>query len=150
MNDETCKLRKQRFMRAIRLLAPGDQLMYQAAQRIPEERLPALPGGATLEFVAAFQELRKSINLPIKSNARRSGRHKPGRHQPSPNKDRLPLSHALRIRSAEYWLRLGEADQALRELEALPKSALNHPSAVETRVAAVGVLQERTGAVARE
>ena len=65
-----------------------------------------------------------------------------------PDKDRLPLSHALRVRSAEYWLRLGEADQALRELEALPKSAWNHPSAVETRVAAVGALQERTGSVA--
>jgi hypothetical protein len=47
-------------------------------------------------------------------------------------------------------LRLGEADKALRELEALPKSAWNHPSAVESRVAAVGALEERTGAVARE
>jgi hypothetical protein len=103
-----------------------------------------------LEFVAAFQELRKSINLPIKSNGRRCGHRKHGRHQARPSKGRLPLSHALRVRSAEYWLRLGEADQALRELEALPKSAWNHPSAVETRVAAFGVLQERTGAAARE
>jgi hypothetical protein len=150
MHDETCKVRKQRFMRAIRILAPGDQLIYQIAQRIPEEKLPAFPGGAILEFVAAFQELRNSINLPIKSNTRRSGRHKPGCHQAIPSKDRLPLSHALRVRSAEYWLRLGDADQALRELEALPKSAWNHPSAVETRVAAVGALQEKTGAIARE
>jgi len=137
-------------MHAIRILAPGDHLIYQAAQRIPEEGLPSFPGGATLEFVAAFQELRKSINLPIKSNGRRSDRHKPGRHQARAGKDRLPLSHALRVRSAEYWLRLGEADKALRELEALPKSAWNHPSAVESRVAAVGALEERTGAVARE
>jgi len=150
MNDEIRKVRKQRFMRAIRILAPGDQLIYQAAQRIPEERLPAFPGGASLEFVAAFQEQRKSTNLPIKSNSRRSDHHKPGRHQPISNKDRLSLSHALRIRSAEYWLRVGEADQTLRELEALPQSAWNHPSAVEARVAAVGILQERTGAVARE
>ena len=77
-----------------------------------------------MEFVAAFQELRKSTNLPIKSNARRSGRHKLGRHQARAGKSRLPLSHALRVRSAEYWLRLGEVDQALRELEALPQKRL--------------------------
>jgi hypothetical protein len=150
MNDETRKVRKQRFMGAIQILAPGDPLIYQAAHRMPEEILPAFPGGAMLELVAGFQELRKSINLPIKSNAGRSGHHIPGCHQARAGKDRLPLSHALQVRSAEYWLRLGEADQALRELEALPQSAWNHHSAVEARVAAVGVLQERTGAVARE
>ena len=32
----------------------------------------------------------------------------------------LPIKDALQIKAAEYWLKLGEADQALRELEALP------------------------------
>ena len=49
----------------------------------------------------------------------------------------LSLSHALRIQSARYWLRLGEADQALRELEALPSRTWLHPLAVEARVAAL-------------
>jgi hypothetical protein len=31
-----------------------------------------------------------------------------------------PLKNSLQIKAAEYWLKLGEADQALRELEALP------------------------------
>jgi hypothetical protein len=49
----------------------------------------------------------------------------------------LSLSHALRIQSARYWLRLGETDQALRELEALPRRAWLHPLAAEARVAAL-------------
>jgi len=32
----------------------------------------------------------------------------------------LNLQPSLLIKAAEYWLQLGEADQALRELDALP------------------------------
>jgi allophanate hydrolase subunit 1 len=32
----------------------------------------------------------------------------------------LPSKDSLQIKAAEYWLKLGEADQALKELEALP------------------------------
>jgi hypothetical protein len=39
-------------------------------------------------------------------------------------------------------LKLGEADEALRELEALPKEAWNHPSAVKACVAALAVLPD--------
>jgi hypothetical protein len=69
-------------------------------------------------------------------------------HQPLVN-GRFSLSHAIRVKSAEYWLRLGEADEALRELEALPKHAWNHPAAVKVRVAALEVLGE-TGAIVEE
>ena len=120
-------------MRAVQILAPGDQFIYQAANRIPEERLPAFPGGAALEVVVAFQELREPINIPIKPNP----------HPSTSFPGRLSLSHAVRVKSAEYWLMLGEADQALRELETLPKCAWNHASAVKARVAALGVLGER-------
>ena len=140
MNNETCKTRKQKFMRAVQILAPGDQFIYQAAQRIPGERLPAFPGGAALEVVVAFQKLREPINIPIK----------PKTHQSPSINAQLSLSHALRVKSAEYWLMLGEADQALRELEALPKRAWNHPSAVKARVAALAVFGERTGAIVQE
>jgi len=81
-----------------------------------------------------------SASLPIKSS--------PG--PLNPINDRLPLSHALRVRSAEYWLMLGGPDEALRELEVLPRSAWNHPAAVKVRVAALEVLDERTGAIVEE
>jgi hypothetical protein len=74
----------------------------------------------------------------------------PGRRQPTSIKGRLPLSHALRVKCAEYWMTLGEADQALRELEALPQCAWNHLWAVKVRVAALKILQERTGAIVQE
>jgi thioredoxin-like negative regulator of GroEL len=54
----------------------------------------------------------------------------------------LPINDAVQIKAAEYWLKLGDADQALEELEALPHDAWNHPSAVKARVAAVGALRE--------
>jgi hypothetical protein len=31
----------------------------------------------------------------------------------------LPLNEAIRVKAAEFWLKLGEADEALRELEHL-------------------------------
>jgi hypothetical protein len=61
-------------------------------------------------------------------------------HLPKP--PNLPIHDAIQIKAAEYWLKLGEADEALRELEKLP-STWNHPSAVKIRLAAVGML-ERT------
>ena len=46
----------------------------------------------------------------------------------------LTIQYSLQIKAAEYWLELGEPDQALRELEALPARtwtcgwALSNPS----------------------
>ena len=139
MNIKTCKIRKQQFMQAVQILAPGDQFIYQAAQRIPEEKLSAYPGGAALEVVVAFQKLREPINIPIKPNPHSTS-------VPS----HLPLSHSVRIKSAEYWLVLGEADEAVRELEALPSSTWNHPWAVRVRVAAVWGMQYKTRPIDRE
>jgi hypothetical protein len=36
----------------------------------------------------------------------------------------LTIQDSLQIKAAEYWLKLGEPDQALKELEALPSSKL--------------------------
>jgi hypothetical protein len=60
----------------------------------------------------------------------------------------LGLAYALRVRSAEGWLALGEADEALRELEALPRVAWRHPSAVKVRVTALGMLDVSAAALA--
>jgi hypothetical protein len=135
MNIKTCRIttsrtRRQQFEQTVQILAAGDQLIFQAAQRIPEERLPAFPGAAALEFVAAFQNLRESRSHPIKRKA----------HQSTCTNRKLSLSHLIQVKSAEYWLRLGEADEAVRELEHLPGRAWNHSSAVKLRVAALEVL----------
>ena len=55
----------------------------------------------------------------------------------------LPMRDALRVQAARYWLELGEADEALRELEALPSQSWRHPAAVEVRLAALHVGGDR-------
>ena len=61
----------------------------------------------------------------------------------SPN-EVLPTIDAIQIKAAEYWLKLGEADQALRELEALPSKTWKCGWALKTRFAAIGMLGERS------
>ena len=41
---------------------------------------------------------------------------------------RLTFKDAIRIKSAEFWLKLGQPAQALSELQRLPRSLWNHPS----------------------
>jgi hypothetical protein len=52
------------------------------------------------------------------------------------------MGHALRVQSAHYWLKLGEADQALQELKALSSSAWSHPSAAKARLAVLRAARE--------
>lgn len=85
---------KLKFLQAVQILAPNDQFILQV-QRIPEEKLPEFPGGAALKFVAAFEKLWESIKVPVKSNAHQ----KPA--PPSLN-GQVSISHALRVKSAEY------------------------------------------------
>jgi len=61
----------------------------------------------------------------------------------APSKEVLPIEDAVQVKSAEYWLELGEADQALRELEALPATSWNHGWATKARDAAFAVLRGR-------
>jgi hypothetical protein len=60
-----------------------------------------------------------------------------------PTEEALPVEDSLQIKAVEYWLKLGEADQALKELEALPSRIWNNGWALKTRIAAIGVLRER-------
>jgi hypothetical protein len=45
---------------------------------------------------------------------------------------KLVLRDALRVRSAEMWLRLGEPSQALLELQKLPKRTQRDPVVART------------------
>ena len=55
----------------------------------------------------------------------------------------LTIQDSLKIKAAEYWQKLGEADQALRELEALPSRIWKCGWALKTRIAAMGALRKR-------
>jgi hypothetical protein len=55
----------------------------------------------------------------------------------------LTIQDSLQIKAAEYWLKRGEADQALRELEALPSRSWRCGWALRTRIAAIGALRGR-------
>jgi hypothetical protein len=63
--------------------------------------------------------------------------------KPLPMQEAPPSKNSLPIKAAEYWLKLGEADQALRELEALPSGIWKCGWALRTRIAAMGALRER-------
>ena len=60
-----------------------------------------------------------------------------------PPNEALPNNDAIQIKAAEYWLKLDEANQALKELEALPSKTWKCGWALKTRIAAMGVLRER-------
>ena len=55
----------------------------------------------------------------------------------------LTMQDSLQIKAAEYWLELGEADQALKELESLPSKSWKCGWALRTRIAALGALKGR-------
>ena len=128
-------------MQAVQILASGNQSIFRAPQPVPEERLPAL------EVVVAIQEMREPTSFPINPKPHPANHDKPAPHQPTSMTGQLSLSHSVRIKSAEFWLMLGEADEALRELEALFSKSWNHPSAIKVRVAALRELDERTGQI---
>jgi len=64
-----------------------------------------------------------------------------GKAEPLNLQEAPPLKTSLHIKAAEYWLQLGEADQALGELEALPSTSWACGWAMKTRIAAMGVLR---------
>jgi len=67
-----------------------------------------------------------------------------------PLDDVLAINAALQIKAAEYWLKLGQADEALRELENLPHNTWNHASAIKARIRAMGALREQSDLAIRE
>jgi hypothetical protein len=67
-----------------------------------------------------------------------------------PPTELLPINEALHIKAAEYWLKLSEADQALKELEALPTRIWKCGWALKTRIAAIGILRERSEVTVQE
>jgi hypothetical protein len=59
------------------------------------------------------------------------------------------MNDAIQIKAAEYWLKLGEADEALRKLEKPHRRTWESASAVEIRFAALGMLPQLFGHTGR-
>ena len=72
------------------------------------------------------------------------------RPHPAPINPQLSLSDLIQIKSAEYWLILGDPDGAVRELEALSSTSWNHPWAVKVRSDALEVMGERAEAMVQK
>jgi len=53
-------------------------------------------------------------------------------------RNKIRLEDALLVKSAEYWLKLGEPVQALMELQQLPKSKKKDPWVVKIFVSTTG------------
>src|SRR5438876_5662304 len=107
--------KKERFLKAVQILAPDDQFILQSAHCVAEDSLPAAPGGAALEFVVAMQRLTRPAwrcKTRFKLAQRRSATHT----SCAVAQDPLALKHALKVKSAEFWLKLGQPDQALLEI----------------------------------
>ena len=58
----------------------------------------------------------------------------------------IPLECALRVKSAEFWLKLGDPTQALIEIQNLPERMQKHPWPIKVQLAAIGAIRESTSA----
>jgi hypothetical protein len=144
--------KKKQFMRAVQILAPDDQFIFEAAQRIPEEKLPAFPGAAALEFVVGLGKLLNRQPPGPKEQSQEQHHHQPAcmvkgsadelMGKPASIRHPLTLPNALRVKGAEFWLKLGQPDQAIIELGKLPNNAQNHPWALRVHLAAIGAARE--------
>jgi hypothetical protein len=144
------KTNKRKFIRAIEILAPGDKSILEAAERVNEEKLPLFPGSAALEFVVAMEKLknrewRRNKSRPqleltenreswANNRTRTEAMRKP---RSKFNSTPLTLDDALLVKSAEYWLKLGQPYRALAELKKLPKAVENHAWALRVLGAAI-------------
>jgi len=127
---------KELFLQAVRILAPGDQALYQAAQQINEESLPMAPGGAALEFIRKVQR-RKIVRWSCRARFKLLG-HAAGRSETkfAANKD-ITFDDAIRIKTAELWIKLGQPEQAILELRSLPEQLQHHSWVLKTHLAAI-------------
>ena len=160
--DDRRMKRKQQFLKAVQILAPDDRFIHQAARRVQEEMLPLAPGGAALEFVVAMQNWQQVNCQWVEHSARR---YSHPRHDGCENsskemenwremcchqrvkkrQNKIPLKDVLRIKSAEYWLKLGEWREALLELQQLPENTKKQPSVIKMLVSATGAAMKQNG-----
>src|SRR6266446_9412418 len=96
--------KKENFLKAVQILAPDDQFILQSAHCVAEESLPAAPGGAALEFIVAMQRLTRQA-WACKARFKLTHRRSVARTSCSLAKNPIALKHALKVKSAEFWLK---------------------------------------------
>jgi hypothetical protein len=133
--------KKEAFIEAVRILAPGDRAILKAATRVSEESLPTAPGGRALEFVVALQRM-KGTAFPCRSRFKVGGGQTAGIALATEQPLDMPLEPALKVKGAEFWLKLGQPVQALIELDHVPKHLQEHPKLLKLRITAIGAIRE--------
>jgi hypothetical protein len=147
---------RKQFLEIVQMLAANDRLILNTVQLVTEEALPAYPGAAALEFLAAMEKL-KPLLAECTTLSLRPGRHElqvgngsipKASHkncQAAINrKERrkgLPLADALRVKSAEYWLGLGQPAEAMLQLDKVSEDSKKHAWFLKTQISAVGALR---------
>jgi hypothetical protein len=99
--------RRHQISRKVGILGTCRRLLLLAVRRVKEEEdcrysQEELPWDSPLDRAYSVPALSVRNAIPL-------------------NDAQLPPEDALRVKSAEFWLTLGEVHEALRELDALPK-----------------------------
>jgi len=62
--------RKAQFLKAVHILAPGNQFILRVALGVTEEQWPVAPGGAALELVARLENMLAPATCPRRRTPR--------------------------------------------------------------------------------
>ncbi len=116
---------RQLFSRPVQRRVPAHQLARGPQPHGPEQNLLGAAGGTAIQFVGQEEA---SVDDETKGCGQ---------------ENQLSMGYALRIKSAQYWLQLGEVDQALLELGALSTTASDHPLAVKARLAVLQAVRRQ-------
>lgn len=131
---------RQQFMQLDQILAANDLYIIEAVEQVQTEAGSQVPGGAAQEFVASMERLRTSDDQNHRCIVVNTDQGPVPKSVPPPHSMSLP--NALRIKSAEYWIKLGQPLQALIELQRLPKAARKNPWAMRVHMRALGAVRE--------
>jgi hypothetical protein len=122
---------KENFLKAVQLLAPGDPFIVKAAAEVPQESLPGL-------------QRQKAAALACRSRFKSPGSGKGPVVRIEIDSSDMPLECALRVKSAEFWLKLGNPTQALKEIQNLPERMQKRPWPLKVHLAAIGAIRQST------
>ncbi len=121
--------------------APKGEMMNEGTRPLPEQQPSVVTdGGGSGHFEAVPKAKSPLWPCKLRFKYRARSYEKAGTSlAPAPE---MELTDALRIKSAEFWLKLGELDQALLEIRSLPEQVQKHPSVLRIHLALVRAAQE--------
>jgi len=132
---------KKDFIKAVQILAPNEPHIQKAAAGVKQESLPAAPGGMALEFVVAQQKVAATV-FPCSSRFKSTSGRTSGAPRSASQESPMNLEYALKVKSAEYWLKLGQPLEAMIEIQDLPGRVQKDPWLLRIHLAAMAALRE--------